>query len=224
MMLRATTAPPGFSAPTLLLGTPRPSTSLSSAIGPRRRPISTPLPYARKYSRLQILQTCVGCTPPPASQRRDDLPPGGRIRQGVASDALTMSKLILSAGMNPRLGDISLFLVYETADGDVVGGGQVRPGNPGELASLVVAPSWRNRGVGTAIARALVEREENSRSLCLLCLTRAFDFYSNLGFSLCEHADELPKRMQIEKKIGSVLAAIVAPGNKVLGMVRGKKV
>jgi N-acetylglutamate synthase-like GNAT family acetyltransferase len=144
----------------------------------------------------------------------------GRLRKAAPADAFTMSKLVLSCGMNPRLGDMSNFIVYENSDGVVVGGGQVRPGDPGELASLAVKAPWRGRGIGTAIAEALVEREGAHRDICLLCLSRAVDFYGRLGFCLCESASELPFRMLAEQKIGTVVASFVAPGNKVVGMIR----
>lgn len=196
---------------------------LSLAVGVGSAP-SDPLKLPlKRRCRLSIVYNCVKPSPPSAAPHSNDLPGRGRIRQGKASDAFTMSMLVLSSGMNPLIGDISNFLVFETGEGEVIGGGQIRPGDPGELASLVVKAPWRNRGVGTAIARALVQKEESSRDLCLLCLTRSLRFYSGLGFAECR-AEELPLAIRIEQKVGSVAAGIVAPGNEVIGMIRSKRV
>lgn len=189
-----------------------------SQVGPRRSATAV-----RRFQRRSQYPICAEVPSPNQQSAHEDVLSFGRIRKGTPSDALTMSMLILSCGMNPRLGDITNFLVFETTDGQVVGGGQVRPGNPGELASLAVVADWRGRGIGSAISRSLVEREETVRDLCLLCLTRAIGFYSGLGFTLCESASELPQRLQIEKKLGGFVASVVAPGNDVVGMVRKRK-
>lgn len=219
-LLHTVTATSGFCAPTLPVGSVR---SLSPAVGTLSTPSGSPQPLLKKRCRPHVLHNCVKPVMLSAAPRSNNLPRGGRIRQGAAPDAFTMSKLVLSCGMNPFIGDISNFLVFETAEGEVIGGGQVRPGDPGELASLAVKAPWRNKGIGTAIARALIEKEDDSRSICLLCLTRGVSFYDSLGFSVC-NANELPQSIQLERKLGSLVAGIVAPGNECVGMLRSKKV
>lgn len=123
--------------------------------------------------------------------------------------------------MNPRLGDVRNFLVYELSDSkEVIGCGQVRPGEPGELASLVVLKAWRENGVGSTLVEALLKREGVSRDLVLLCLTRAVGFYGRHGFREVAQESELPLRLRVERRIGFLLAALVAPGNAVVGMRR----
>lgn len=156
------------------------------------------------------------------SQRNDDVNALGHVRRATKSDASVLAPLVLSCGMNPRLGSMENFVVFETMNGSVVGGGQVRPGDPGELASLAVSPEWRGRGIGAALANTLVHEHGAERELCLLCLTRGVSFYERLGFSEC-HMSRLPKRMQLEQRAGTLVAKLVAPGNSVVGMLRPRE-
>lgn len=143
---------------------------------------------------------------------------GGRIRKATPNDASLLQTRILREGMNPRLGDISNFLLYEL-DSEVVGCGQVRPGEPGEVASLVVEKALRGKGIGTKLLDALVQREDVGRSLVLLCLTRTVGFYERHGFRVAQD-NELPFHMRVERRLGMLVAAVVAPGNNIVGMIR----
>ncbi|MBO1348415.1 MAG: GNAT family N-acetyltransferase [Hormoscilla sp. GUM202] len=67
-------------------------------------------------------------------------------------------------------------------DGKIIACGQLRnfPGAQ-ELGSLVVAPKWRDRGLGTILAKHLIEQA--TQPLYLECLGKGLPmFYSHLGF------------------------------------------
>lgn len=75
-------------------------------------------------------------------------------------------------------------------DGEVIANGELSTQRGrGEIGSLIVAPAYRRRGIGRALADALIE-EARSRRLCCLEITARCDapwvqaWYERLGFSL----------------------------------------
>ncbi len=70
----------------------------------------------------------------------------------------------------------------------MIGVGQVKPYRGArELGSLVVLKPYRGQGIGSALVRALIEREQSD--LFLLCRDRLESYYARFGFrraSLCE--------------------------------------
>lgn len=144
--------------------------------------------------------------------------PEGTLRGGRAGDWPTLASLVLREGMNPLVGDPEKFIVFEDMTGDVIGCGQVRGL---ELASLVVRKDHRGRGVGRVIGKALVDRWDRQNDLFLLCLTSRIQFYEQFGFVACKNK-ELPRGMQVERCLGDVVASIVEPGQKCVGMILRK--
>jgi amino-acid N-acetyltransferase len=74
------------------------------------------------------------------------------------------------------------FLVAELA-GEVAGFGQVKQHRDGsrELASLVVLPQHRGRGVGAALVQALLAQQPD-QPIFLLCPAQRGSFYARFGF------------------------------------------
>ena len=102
------------------------------------------------------------------------------IREARQDDDVVIKRLVRAANLDPLSLHWKNFLVAESA-GWIVGAGQVKPyPNARELGSLVVLPSHRGRGVGSAIVRALIARE--SGDVFLLCRDRLKSYYARFGF------------------------------------------
>jgi N-acetylglutamate synthase-like GNAT family acetyltransferase len=165
---------------------------------------------------------------------------------GVESDANTIRFAILKEKMNPLGLDPRRFVVAEEG-GQLVGFGQLKPwetlsrrrkgdlvgnvvrflnlepnwrGQLLELASLVVMPEHRGRGVGTALLNRLIEDSIDAKdpetllkqetTLCLLTLKSTVGFYEKAGFSVISSEQYVPRPLQAELAAGKVVAAVVA--------------
>jgi amino-acid N-acetyltransferase len=105
------------------------------------------------------------------------------IRAGRAQDAASIRGLVLRARLNPVNLQWRRFVVAEDCrTGALAGIGQVRVHGDGaqELASIVVAPGYRHRGIGRAIVRTLMSRTEGA--LFLFCRAEMGSYYARLGF------------------------------------------
>jgi len=161
-------------------------------------------------------------------------------RPGTDADAWTVRASVLREGMNPLGLDPARFIVAEdAATRDVLGFGQLKPwetlsdregavvrrlglapnwdGDLVELASVVVTPSARRRGVGAALLRELVDEacrrasaKGTALTLCLLTLRRTTPFYRRAGFEVVEDEEAIPRPLRPEKAAGSVVAKLVA--------------
>jgi len=88
--------------------------------------------------------------------------------------------MVHAAGLDPTSLHWPNFLVAEHG-GRVIGVGQVKPYRGGrELGSLVVLKPYRGQGIGSAIVRALIEREPGE--LFLLCREPLETYYQPFGF------------------------------------------
>src|SRR5512135_2696779 len=107
------------------------------------------------------------------------------IRSARAADETTIKALIRAEHLDPLNVHWQNFLVAEDAEaGRIVGIGQVKPYHSGrELGSLAVASDRRQSGVGSAIIRALIERERGP--LLLFCLAFREPYYGRFGFRRC---------------------------------------
>ncbi|MBC6481157.1 MAG: GNAT family N-acetyltransferase [Hormoscilla sp. GM7CHS1pb] len=115
------------------------------------------------------------------NDRSLSLPAGCVIRPATASDIWSMRRLVLSAKLDPTQLRWQQFWAI-ARDGKIIACGQLRnfPGAQ-ELGSLVVAPKWRDRGLGTILAKHLIEQA--TQPLYLECLGKGLPmFYSHLGF------------------------------------------
>ena len=102
------------------------------------------------------------------------------IREARHTDEVVIKRLVRAANLDPLSLHWENFLAAESA-GRIVGVGQVKPfPNARELGSLVVLPSHRGRGIGSAIVRALIARE--SADVFLLCRYRLESYYARFGF------------------------------------------
>jgi amino-acid N-acetyltransferase len=88
---------------------------------------------------------------------------------------------VLSAKLDPTQIRWSQFWIIE-CEGRVVACGQLRSfPEAQELGSLVVAPAWQGRGLGSYLVKHLIQ--EASQPLYLECLgSRLAEFYRSFGF------------------------------------------
>jgi amino-acid N-acetyltransferase len=117
------------------------------------------------------------------------------IRGGETPDVEVIRKLLLDAVL-PASGislDSGTYFVASEG-GRLVGAiGLQRAGSSMLLRSAVVAPDWRNRGVGSLLARTALEhaRKDQPQSLFLLTTTAA-GFFARLGFRAIDRTEAPP--------------------------------
>jgi amino-acid N-acetyltransferase len=114
-----------------------------------------------------------------------------QLRPASETDAPGIRALVHQAQINPLDLDWPRFIVAVSPDGELVGCGQVKTHRDGsrELASIVVAPAFRNQG----IARAIIERlsESHPGTLYLTCRSSLGPFYEKLGYQIIQK-EEMP--------------------------------
>jgi len=122
------------------------------------------------------------------------LPAGCVLRKATSADKWLIRLLVFSAKLDPTQLLWQQFWVIE-CDGDLVACGQLRNfSNAQELGSLVVAPAWRGRGLGTFLTQHLINTA--TQPLYLECLgERLAQFYSRFGFVPISF-DDLPRSLQ----------------------------
>ncbi|MGK7874351.1 MAG: GNAT family N-acetyltransferase [Xenococcaceae cyanobacterium] len=124
------------------------------------------------------------------------LPAGCILRRASAKDIWSIRKLVLRAKLDPTQLRWQQFWVIE-CDEHLVACGQLRNfSSAQELGSLVVAPAWRRRGLGTCLTKHLIQ--EASEPLYLECLgERLAEFYTRFGFVPISW-QELPKSLKFK--------------------------
>ena len=124
------------------------------------------------------------------------LPPECVLRQASEQDIKSIRMLVWSAKLDPTQLRWQQFWVIECS-GDLVACGQLRNfAGAQELGSLVVAKDWRDRGLGTYLAKYLIQQA--TEPLYLECLgKRLASFYTRFGF-LEVSVQELPQSLKFK--------------------------
>ena len=114
--------------------------------------------------------------------------------------------MVRQARLNPAGLQWQSFVVGE-ADGRPVGVAQVRLHQDGtkELASLVVDPSERGRGIATGMVDSLLAEETSP--VYVLLDRRYVDHFARWGFSQVEPTD-LPRSISRNYRIGQVVTTV----------------
>lgn len=130
------------------------------------------------------------------------------LRPATAADQSAIKAMVRDAGLNPLALHWQRFLMAEDG-GSLVGIGQVRIHAAGvhELASLVVAPDHRRRGIGDRLVVALMNREQGP--VYLLCQHNMAGYYRRFGFVLVAGAD-LPPSLRRWHRLGNLMASLAS--------------
>jgi amino-acid N-acetyltransferase len=141
------------------------------------------------------------------------------LRHANAEDSWAIRRLVVAGGINPTGLDWRRFVVPVTPSEEVIGCGQVKPHRDGsrELASIVVAPEWRGRGV----ARAIIERllDENPGELHLMCRPGLRGLYEKFGFRTVQ-TDEMPRYFRKVSRLAGIVEALRKEGEGLVVMKR----
>ena len=104
------------------------------------------------------------------------------LRKAERADRAAIWRLIFSERLNPLGINWRRFVLAVDEAGAIVGCAQVKPHGDGtrELASLVVVPSWRGRGVSRRLIETL--QADAGPPLYLTCRSGLTEFYARFGF------------------------------------------
>jgi N-acetylglutamate synthase-like GNAT family acetyltransferase len=110
------------------------------------------------------------------------------IRPAVETDQAAFKSMVRAARINPRNLHWSRFLMAEEG-GRIVGVRQVKIHNGGtrEVASGVVRPEYRRRGISAKLMHATLAREPDP--LYLMCDQKWAHYYEQFGFLRVEPSD-----------------------------------
>jgi len=122
------------------------------------------------------------------------LPSGCILRRATSADKWSILSLVFSAKLDPTQLRWQQFSVIE-CEGNLIACGQLRNFlGAQELGSLVVAPNWRNRGLGSLLTQHLINQA--TEPLYLECLGEQLSkFYKRFGF-ICVSFENLPPSLK----------------------------
>ena len=136
------------------------------------------------------------------------------IRPATQADQATIRRLIKEAGINRMNLQWPNFVVAEDG-GEIVGIGQVKTHGDGsrELASIAVIPARQSQGIGGAVIKTLLAREQGV--VHLTCRRQLQGYYERFGFRRLDPA-EFPLYFKRLIPIINVVARLV--GTQILVM------
>lgn len=141
------------------------------------------------------------------TQHSYSLPPGCILRLARAEDKWAIQKLVLGAKLDPTQLRWQQFWVIEL-NGKIIACGQLRtfPGVQ-ELGSVVVAPAWRNQGLGTFLVKHLIQQA--TQPLYLECLgNKLAKFYTRFGFVAIAW-QKLPLPLKLKFSLSALAATLL---------------
>jgi N-acetylglutamate synthase-like GNAT family acetyltransferase len=125
------------------------------------------------------------------------------IRPAKKEEFEAIRDLIHEVQINPTGLAWQRFLVATTADGELVGCGQVKPHRDGsrEIASIAVRPQFRGQGAARAILETLLTKETR-RPLYLMCRSQLGPLYKKFGFRPASSEEMSPYFRRISRLAG----------------------
>jgi N-acetylglutamate synthase-like GNAT family acetyltransferase len=141
------------------------------------------------------------------------------LRAASETDAGIIRDLVHSGRINPTGLDWQRFILAQTAEGEVIGCGQVKPHRDGskELASIVVHPDWRGRGVARKIIEELLASHPGE--LYLMCRSELGSLYEKFGFRAIQPG-EMPKYFRRISRLAGLLESLAREESSLLVMKR----
>jgi amino-acid N-acetyltransferase len=124
------------------------------------------------------------------------------LRPAISADEAAIRRMVHAEHINPAGLDWRRFVVAVDEGGEVIGCGQVKPHRDGsrELASLVVVPAWRGRGVGRAIIEHLIVSHPGR--LYLTCRSTLGPLYEKFGFRAIPPSEMTPYFRKLKRLAG----------------------
>jgi N-acetylglutamate synthase-like GNAT family acetyltransferase len=141
------------------------------------------------------------------------------IRPAEARDQDAIRRLVIAGRINPTGLDWRRFVVAVSADGEVIGCGQIKPHREGslELASIAVQTGWRKRGVARSMITHLCSA--NQGDLYLMCRAELGSMYEKFGFRRLD-PEEMPRYFQKISRLAGLLESLRGEGSRLLIMKR----
>jgi N-acetylglutamate synthase-like GNAT family acetyltransferase len=141
------------------------------------------------------------------------------LRSATKDDATIIRNLVRIGQINPTGLKWQRFVVAETAQGQVIACGQVKPHGDGsdELASIVVDPDWRGKGVARAIIEHFIAIYDGD--LYLMCRENLGPLYEKFGFQSLPQ-EEMPRYFYRIMRMLGLLDRVMSDGERVLIMKR----
>jgi N-acetylglutamate synthase-like GNAT family acetyltransferase len=129
------------------------------------------------------------------------------LRAARSDEQVLIKSLVRGEHLNPLSLDWHNFLMAEFS-GHVVGCGQVKRHRDGsaELASLVVVPEWRRRGVATRLVADLKARA--GPPLWLTCRSSLIPFYRQFDFKDATQSPDVPPYFRRIRRLAGLLLGL----------------
>jgi N-acetylglutamate synthase-like GNAT family acetyltransferase len=142
-----------------------------------------------------------------------------RLRTATAADEHEIKALIRAVQINPMGLDWRRFVVAESAQGGMMGCGQVKPHGDGvrELASIAVWEQYRGQGIAQAIIEHLLG--QNPGTLYLMCASPLGPFYEKFGFRELRQK-EMPTYFRRMARLARVMMSLSRGGEYLMVMER----
>jgi amino-acid N-acetyltransferase len=142
-----------------------------------------------------------------------------QLRPAMETDAPDIRELVHQAQINPLDLDWPRFIVAVSPEGELIGCGQVKTHRDGsrELASIVVAPAFRNQGVARAIIEHLTAQHPGV--LYLTCRSSLGAFYEKFGYQIVRD-DEMPPYFRRISRLFRILGKVHLIGGDGLLVMR----
>lgn len=142
-----------------------------------------------------------------------------RLRAATAADEHKIKALIRAVQINPMGLDWRRFVIAESAQGGMMGCGQVKPhgGCVSELASIAVWEQYRGQGVARAIIEHLLG--QNPGTLYLMCMSPLGPLYEKFGFREIQQK-EMPSYFRRMARLARVMMSLSRSGEYPMVMER----
>jgi N-acetylglutamate synthase-like GNAT family acetyltransferase len=133
------------------------------------------------------------------------------LRPARPKDFPAIRRLVRQGKINPFGLQWSRFWVVADADGRVIACGQIKPHRDGsrELASIVVDPGERGRGLARMVIEHLLK--ETQGTLYLTCRRSMGKMYEKFGFQAVEPSEMPPSLRSLSRLVNCLYKLKIAP-------------